>query len=663
MAGDLDIDESVIVLRDEPAADEAVELLTQNGAGVVHRYGPRVLVAEVSAPTREALLSQFADAVIADDAAQLLARPGVDLDETGRRGVEALAYRQSPEYAERKANRPHDGQPWNAPGMSSPQVLPALERTTEDLGEAPPAWSDRLLLKVFVGIVAVSGPGPELTFTEAELTKVWAETQNGLSWLAAQSPASHVVWVYDQLHETVSAPPIPEPPPPNPTPEDYEKYEAVWRDPALQQMGYSPGMDGVIAYIEERRLKRKTSWTYCAFVTKYQLAHFAYAAPGGPRLAMEYANDGWTPENIDRVFAHESGHIFHAPDEYKPCKCDGEWGYFKRPNANCEECAPSQGTPCIMKQNDWEMCRWTSWHLGFQWPASLPINDSARSQVTPAGVAFKGKLYLFYPDGEGRLLCSVSADNGTTWSKGQPIHTITSATTAPAAAVEFNGKLYVFFSSDDSWIYYSSSADGTSWGNVNRVIQVDKTPNTPAAAVFNKKLYVFFQDATDYLFYCDSFDGSRWSNAKNVNPHDRTPFPQTAAAFYGKLYLFFKSADSSNEIIYCESSNGSNWSLGQSLPEEIATPAPPAVVADEGGLYLFFKANDSSKKILYCESTDGTQWSFPEPINNDDQSDLTPATISDQFNGQLYVFSVANDHSIQETTYRQFVGPRQPGVH
>jgi len=82
--------------------------------------------------------------------------------------------------------------------------------------------------------------------------------------------------------------------------------------------------------------------TYCVFFVKgYPVDHFAYASIGGPRIIMDYANDGWGPDNIDRVFAHESGHIFQAPDEYASsgCNCGGSWGRFGEPNANCENCS------------------------------------------------------------------------------------------------------------------------------------------------------------------------------------------------------------------------------------------------------------------------------------------------------------------------------------
>jgi hypothetical protein len=96
-----------------------------------------------------------------------------------------------------------------------------------------------------------------------------------------------------------------------------EKLEALWLDPALKALKFGPGVDGARAYAESLRSRLATKWTYVAFFTKYPLQHFAYASDlGGPYLVMDYANDDWGPDNLDRIFAHETGHIFNAPDEY-----------------------------------------------------------------------------------------------------------------------------------------------------------------------------------------------------------------------------------------------------------------------------------------------------------------------------------------------------------
>ena len=58
----------------------------------------------------------------------------------------------------------------------------------------------------------------------------------------------------------------------------------------------------------------------------------------GP-MYMQYSNDGWGPDQLDRVFAHETGHVFNAPDEYTTGKCNCYTNYGKgmcsAKNQNC----------------------------------------------------------------------------------------------------------------------------------------------------------------------------------------------------------------------------------------------------------------------------------------------------------------------------------------
>ena len=44
---------------------------------------------------------------------------------------------------------------------------------------------------------------------------------------------------------------------------------------------------------------------------------------------MQYSNDGWGPDNLDKVFAHEIGHAFNARDEYTNCNCYQYYGESK----------------------------------------------------------------------------------------------------------------------------------------------------------------------------------------------------------------------------------------------------------------------------------------------------------------------------------------------
>jgi hypothetical protein len=354
MAGDLERNEYVTILdRSLSGAAAAAPPVP-----AVHRYG-RVSIGfdapEQLAPTPGARTFQAASAV---SEAML-----PDLTETERLGLASFRRRQEPSYINAKRNRPREGAPWNMGGCteSAAAALPHAARRALEAHAAAPT-SAYLEGSVAVGIVIVEGPTADLQFSAAEQTTVVSEVQNGLSWLASMNPLAGITFTYDIRVVRINVPA-------NPGAAD---LEALWRDPAMGALGFDASWNGVAQYVEGLRTNFATRWTYCGFFTKYPLSWFAYASIGGPRLVMNYSNDGWGPDNIDRVFAHESGHIFGCPDEYASsgCSCGGGWGRFGLPNTNCENCAPGGGVACLMKANTWAMCSVTPGHLG--WFAQLP---------------------------------------------------------------------------------------------------------------------------------------------------------------------------------------------------------------------------------------------------------------------------------------------------
>jgi hypothetical protein len=359
MAGDIGIRERVLVLAEGASLAEAAPTLAGSKSRVAHVYGPRVVVAEVPPEAEESLAAVAETAAIAAESTSIPAEIRASLAPAERLGIDALTLRQSQSYVSAKASRPHAGQPWDSGVAQTPACHDITASGAEALAMAGAPTSTRLTGSIAVGIVIVEGPTPALKFSEAERVKVVAEVQNGLGWLASQTPDG-ITWVYDIQIVSLTTQP-------GSSSLTSDQKEALWRDPAMAKLGFGSGMAGVTTYVESLRTKYTTTWAYCGFFTKYPLGWFAYASIGGPRLVMDYNNDGWGPDNIDRVFAHESGHVFGAPDEYASsgCSCGGTWGYYGKPNGNCANCAPSGGVDCLMKQNSWAMCAYTPYHLGF----------------------------------------------------------------------------------------------------------------------------------------------------------------------------------------------------------------------------------------------------------------------------------------------------------
>lgn len=457
-----------------------------NDGGVLHHYGPRVQIRraqpmDIGGTTFEAPPS----------ARSLPA----GLTPTEQMGVNAFNLRRSAKYRTAKAQRPRDGEAWDFEGCGPH----AHDTPTRDalrpvvIGEARPRGARAvgggtpfLAGSVAVGIIIVNGPTAATRFSSTEATKVVAEVQAGLTWLGNQNPAAGVSWHYDIQNITITTPT-------NATAAD---DESRWRDPVMRALGHTGNWQGVIDYANALRRRLGTRWAYCAFFVKgYPLWHFAYAS--SPRIVMDYANDGWGPDNIDRVFAHETGHIFSCPDEYAAanCTCTSTHGIYNEPNANCATCAPGGGIACIMKANDWAMCAHTRRHLGWgltstRVPQGAPVHGVSRSA---------DKLDVFFTDQDGRVMSAAWEPSMPNWWEGfWHIRGGMAAAGAPVTAVSRGpNKLDIFVVGTDNHIYTAAwRPDSGGWQGWWRIGNLKAPHRSQVSAVSRSadKLDIFVTD-------------------------------------------------------------------------------------------------------------------------------------------------------------------------
>ena len=432
MTADLPVEEGLVLdLRDDAPTAGGPAPGTPAAAGtdapaarVLHRYGPRVAVVGAPAEPGAGLHPLTPAAALGEDAL-------AGLTETERLGVAALRLRQSAEYAEAKQRRPRQGEEWDMRGGCTAVAEAA---GPQDAGAPVPrgaATSAYLEGKVAVGLVLVEGPTAALQFSAAERAQVVAEVQAGLTYLATADPVPAVSFSYDIRVPRVGVAADPA----------AADLEGRWRDPVMSALGYPAAWGSVDRYVRDLRTRLGTRWAFCAFFTKYPVRHFAYASIGGPRLVMHYDNDGWGPDNIDRVFAHEVGHVFGAPDEYAAsgCDCGGAWGRFGRANTNCERCAPGGGVTCLMRANDWAMCTATPAHLGWL-PSRVVAQHSRRVADVEGGSSASGARVIQWGL-HGGLHQAFRADPlGGGWYRLVALHSakvldVTGASTAAGARV------------------------------------------------------------------------------------------------------------------------------------------------------------------------------------------------------------------------------------
>lgn len=363
--------EFLIIMHSEVTfeqVNEAIAAVKSHGGKVSHRYPPRLILGQGEQELLDALSG--VKGVTGVYAAPVENPEELGLDEAGLLAVQAWNQRMSDEYRAAKAARPDEGKPWDfheqRPGGD---ILPVEDAQAplamaDVSAKAPPVNTSRYMIgTIAVGVVIVDGPAnSSAAFTQAERTNVVAEVQEGTNGLVNLSPVgANLNFVFDVNTVNLTLDP------------NNVTGEGDWRDAAMAALGYSAGSPGMYDYLHDLRTTRWPAmcpgpdWGYIAFFTKYATSWFAYASLGGPRLVMQYSNDGWGPNQIDRVFAHETGHIFHAPDEYVSSNCStgGSWGYLGVANGNCAVNNPNS-IDCLMKANTYDVCQWTVGHFGWR---------------------------------------------------------------------------------------------------------------------------------------------------------------------------------------------------------------------------------------------------------------------------------------------------------
>ena len=239
----------------------------------------------------------------------------------------------------------------------------ALPRESPLPNPANSPYRSTLTGKIAFAAVIVSGPG-RLTISESERSTITSEIISGCQFWTGSAPASaNLKFDIDFHYVSISAED-------SSFCADFPSCHDVFANPALEVLGFGTGQAGRDRLAQTTKDINGADGAYIGFFSKYRQSHFAYAYFGGGPLYMQYSNDGWGPNQIDRVFAHETGHVFNAPDEYTNCDCNRSYGRgaCTENNGNCEtatsSCTNSQ-TRCIMDANDFSLCEYTKKHLGW----------------------------------------------------------------------------------------------------------------------------------------------------------------------------------------------------------------------------------------------------------------------------------------------------------
>jgi hypothetical protein len=238
-------------------------------------------------------------------------------------------------------------------------------------GGTPPA-PETLTDKIALGVVLVDGPSAA-TLALADITDIGLGVIHAIEHLYRNAPASaKLVFFAEQKVLTLTVNPTSVPGPiASPTPEQLEDREKLWRDPALQAMGFHTGFAGVADY--RNALMARPWWggtpqkAIFALFTKYNTAISAYAFFGRAVINLPQIDTYPGRNHIDRVIAHEICHLFEAQDEYTGCDPFKLTGPFNTPNGNCIEnpLMTIGQTPCLMAGNSDDVCGYTKAQVGW----------------------------------------------------------------------------------------------------------------------------------------------------------------------------------------------------------------------------------------------------------------------------------------------------------
>jgi len=217
--------------------------------------------------------------------------------------------------------------------------------------------SEYMIGSIAVGVFLLESDGSVDPSTEdwspEEEAQVHDEIEAALSWWASQNPGARVSFTVDYHYDVeVSYEPINRP----------SGQESLWISEAMSGLGYSYGshLTRVRNYLNDLRELKGTDWAFAVFVVDSSNdpdgcftdekpdgsgKMFAYAYIGGPFLVMTYDNDGWGIDRMNRVCAHEIGHIFYATDEYDDTV---EYsGYLNVPDTPHSGCLMDTASLCL----------------------------------------------------------------------------------------------------------------------------------------------------------------------------------------------------------------------------------------------------------------------------------------------------------------------------
>ncbi len=344
------------------------------GASIAHEFPAAGFVAQGPQWLPEAMAGQ--------GAARLVATTAVDPERAAALGVAAraaaVAWNAIVDWSMGDALAALGGAEDLAPPPGDtlvPDDVPILAAQAFD--QSLYQQSEYLIGRIVVNIVLPESDGSLDASTEdwssAEEQLVLQQVVKALEWWRSMEPRAGLEFVYNgPVRVPVSYEPISRP----------HTDERLWISQAMEKLGYShPSyITAVRKFNSAERARHGADWALTVFVVdsssdadnRFSDGYFAYAYLFGPFCVMTYGNDGYGPENMAAVLAHEVGHIFGALDEYAEANVPPSaiGGYLGIPNLNTEA-GGQTNYPCIMRGGlkpfrEKQLCPYSAGQVGWR---------------------------------------------------------------------------------------------------------------------------------------------------------------------------------------------------------------------------------------------------------------------------------------------------------
>jgi hypothetical protein len=144
----------------------------------------------------------------------------------------------------------------------------------------------------------------------------------------------------------------------------------------MANFGYTTGTihARVHGYNDSRAIANAAEGAFSVFIPVFPTnatwtdGGWAFAYFGGPYVINPSIQNFYQIYQFERVFAHETGHIYWACDEYFASGCDCMRCHFDGPrnvvNGNCVTCGASNDQ-CVMRDNGPHICDYTKTMIGW----------------------------------------------------------------------------------------------------------------------------------------------------------------------------------------------------------------------------------------------------------------------------------------------------------